>query len=106
MFKSKVFIKRFIVLAILFNLPPVITPVFINIGLEPILLIVSLGIWANIPLLAGLNYLFGNSNIVYGEFGMMDASAGVILAIVVFWVICAAILARVSIALSNRANNA
>ncbi|WP_213994650.1 hypothetical protein [Arsukibacterium sp.] len=105
MFKTKVFIKRFLIIAILLNLPPVITPIFINIGLEPIVLLVALGLWANVPLFAGLDGLFGNSNIVYGEFGMMDAPAIVMLSIVIFWIICAAFIARVSVAFSDRTNS-
>ena len=106
MLKSKKFITRFILLALLLNFPPVITPLLAEMGLEPILLIAWLGIWANLPLFAGLGYVFDSSNIILGEFGLMDASAVVIFSIVMFWVLCAASIAFFSLLSSKRYENA
>lgn len=105
MFTSKLFFKRFILLAIIFNLPPVIASVSSSIGFEPILLILALGIWANVPLFAGLKYLFDNTDIMFGEFGMVHASPIVMFCIIIFWMVSAAVLARGSLFFSGRSQN-
>lgn len=99
--KTPMLFKRFSILAILFNLPPVITPIFIVFGFEPILLIATLGIWANLPLLLGLSFVVDSSSIVLGEFGMMKANTLVMLAIVGYWLVIAALLTCISTVFSR-----
>ncbi|CAI3792317.1 hypothetical protein JAMGFMIE_00528 [Rheinheimera sp. MM224] len=105
MLTSKEFITRFIFLALLLNLPAVFTSLLAEMGLEPILLIAWLAVWANVPKFAGLGYVFDSSDIILGEFGLMDASAVVIFSIVMFWVLCAACIAFFSVLFSKRYKN-
>lgn len=95
------FFRRLFILALLLNSPPIIAQIFIPIGLEPVLLIMFLTFWANIPLQLGLGHLIAEPDIVYGEFGVMDTSLAVIVTTVLFWVVCAAILSLFSLYISK-----
>ena len=103
MLKSKIFFRRFVILAILFNLPPILAPLFGFIGLEPALLIASLLLWVNAPIMVGLGALFDSTVITYGEFGVMQASPIVWLSILGFWLVIAGVLATISLMLSSKA---
>ncbi|WP_285165079.1 hypothetical protein [Shewanella goraebulensis] len=96
------FFKRVFILAMLLNSPPLIALILIPIGLEPVLLIMSLAFWANIPLQLGLGNITAEPNIVYSEFGVMDTSLTIIITTVMFWVVCAAILSLLSLYIPNK----
>lgn len=102
MLMSKLFLKRFITLSLILNSPPIIVPIFSYLGIEPFALIVTLLIWANMPLQLGLASLFDSSQIEYAEFGVKDASVEVILAIVVFWILLAAAVTSIYTLLSHK----
>jgi hypothetical protein len=102
MFTSSRFFRRFLIVAIVLNLPPLVTPVFIQLGLEPVLLIAWLAAWVNVPFLLGLEHFFSDQAVVFSEFGVQDTSMMVWLSIVVFWFLCAGALAAISLVFSRK----
>lgn len=106
MFKLTPFVKRLLILSVLLNLPPIIAPVFMQIGLEPVLFIAWLAAWVNVPFLLGLEHLFGGQTMMFSEFGVKEAPMMVWLSIVVFWLLLAGILAGISLVFSRQASEA
>lgn len=102
MFNSNRFFRRFLIVALVLNLPPLVTPVFIQLGLEPVFLIALLMVWVNAPFWLGLEHLFSDQAVVFSEFGIQDASIVVWLSIVVFWLLCAGVLAAISLVFSRK----
>ncbi|WP_282166253.1 hypothetical protein [Shewanella japonica] len=92
-----VFIKRLLILAVVLNLPPIITPLILLIGLEPTLLIMSLGVWVNIPQLFGVQLIIDTTQLSYGSFGLNEAPTIVWFAITLFWTACAAVSSALSL---------
>ncbi|MGM0906422.1 MAG: hypothetical protein ACQEVQ_07820 [Pseudomonadota bacterium] len=102
MFTSNRFFRRFLIIALVLNLPPLVTPVFIQLGLEPVLLIALLMTWVNAPFWLGLEHVFSDEAVVFSAFGVQDASMMVWLSIVAFWLLCAGVLAAISLVLSSK----
>jgi hypothetical protein len=102
MFTSHRFFRCFLIVALVLNLPPLVTPVFIQLGLEPVFLIALLAAWVNAPLWLGLEHFFSDQAVVFSEFGVRDASMMVWLSIGAFWLLCAGVLAAISLAFSRR----
>jgi hypothetical protein len=102
MFTSNRFFRRFLIVALVLNLPPLVTPVFIQLGLEPVFLIALLAAWVNAPFWLGLEHLFSDQAVVFSAFGVQHASMMVWLSIVAFWLLCAGVLAAISLAFSRK----
>lgn len=94
MFSSKPFLYRFALMSALFNSPPLLLILFAKLQLEPVLLVASTMIWVNVPLMSGLDSLFSDTSVTYAEFGAIEASWGVIAAIILFWCLCAGVIAK------------
>lgn len=102
MFTSSRFFRRFLIVALVLNLPPLVTPVFIQLGLEPVFLIALLMVWVNAPFWLGLEHLFSDQAVAFSEFGIQDASMMVWLSIVAFWLLCAGALSAISLVFSRK----
>ncbi len=94
MFFSTPFLYRFLLLGVLFNAPPLLLMLFATLQLESVLLVASTMIWVNVPLMSGLESLFADTSVTYAEFGAIEASWGVLAGIILFWCLCAGVIAK------------
>lgn len=84
-------IRRFLILSLLFNLPPIL------VVLKAGLLFLPLLFWVNIPVLwTGLAEAMGEAHFKIEEFGALPQSATAYAVIVVFWLALAALITAIT----------
>ncbi|WP_448564694.1 hypothetical protein [Thalassotalea ganghwensis] len=80
-------IKRFLLLSLLFNLPPILAITQVSLLFLPMLL------WVNIPVLyTGIASLMGTTHFKIAEFGAMPLTITAYIVVVAIWLVLAAII--------------
>ena len=84
-------IKRFLIISLIFNLPPILAITKIGLLFLPLLF------WANIPVLwTGIATAMGNTHFEIKEFGALPQTALAYAIIIIFWLLIAALITLIT----------
>lgn len=84
-------IKRFLVLSLLLNLPPIFAVIKIRVLFLPLLF------WVNIPVLwTGIAESMGNTHFKIEEFGAMPQSILAYAVVIIFWLLIAGLVTLIT----------
>ncbi|WP_448547661.1 hypothetical protein [Thalassotalea fusca] len=84
-------IKRFLVLSLIFNLPPILAVTKIGLLFLPLLF------WVNIPVLwTGVAKAMGEAHFKIEEFGALPQSVTAYVVIILFWLLLAGLITLIT----------